>query len=240
MTGAGSAGVAGPLLVPRRESVDELPPGICPKKPYWLTSIEHPELRFPASCDAYGCLCCGPRKAEQVAALMTWAIRQAGRARFLTFTLAPADWQTRRQKIRDVRRWALDQGYEWEIGWATERGSQTGMVHVHGIQHGAQKIPRAALQERWGAIVDVRAVKTPKAGVYAVKDALRVAGYAVKNATADHEGLLAHLELNGGRAAHWSRGFLHGLTKREALAEARAELSDGEVLTWVLVPAWTR
>lgn len=176
---------------------------------------------------------------------MTWAIREAARSgtrvRFLTLTNAPCSWQPRRQKVRDLRRWARDElGAEWEIGWSTEVGSRTGMVHVHGIEHGAQKIPQAALQDRWGAIVDIRAVRTPGAGVYTVKDALRVAGYTVKGATGDHDGLMAHLDLNGGRAAHWSRGFLHGLVKRDALAQARAELADGEVLTWRLVPAWTR
>jgi hypothetical protein len=190
---------------------------------------------------------CGPRKAEQVAALMTWSIRESAtqgeRSRLLTFTNAPEDWQTRRQKVRDVRRWAIDRGYDFEMSWATEVGSKTGMVHVHGVQHGRQKIPQGGLQDRWGAIVDIRAIRTPGAGVYTVKEALRVAGYVVKGAqaTPDGSGLGAHLALNGGRAAHWSRGFLHGRTKREALTEVRNGMSEtGEALTWELVPAWTR
>jgi hypothetical protein len=71
-----------------------------------------------------------------------------------------------------------------------------------------------------------------------MKEARRVAGYTVKEATGDHGSLLEHLALNGGRAAHWSRGFLHGMTKREALSDLRSQLSDGEALTWRLVPAW--
>jgi hypothetical protein len=231
-----------PSLVLCSESVHEIPPGICPSRPYWVTPDEDPSMRYPASCDAYSCSTCGPRKAEQVAALMTWSLRrsrEAGiRARFVTFTNAPEDWQTRRQAMRNLRRWCLAHGWEWEIGWATEKGSDTGMTHVHGIQHGKQKIPQAALQERWGAIVDIRQIKTPGAATYAMKEARRVAGYTVKEATGDHGSLLEHLALNGGRAAHWSRGFLHGMTKREALSDLRSQLSDGEALTWRLVPAW--
>lgn len=226
------------------ESVDELPSEICPKRPYWVVAKEKPDLRYPASCDAYRCGICGPRKAEQSAAIMTWAIREARRrglrTRLITGTQAPEEWQQRRQKVRDLRRWAVDElGVEFEMGWATERGGQTGMIHVHGIQHGSQKVPQKALQARWGAIVDIRQVRTPAAGVYAVKEALRVAGYVSKGAT-DVATLSDHLDLNGGRAAHWTRGFLFGLTKREALAQVRAEQADGEVYTWGLVPAWSR
>lgn len=220
-----------------------LPDGVCCKRPYWVQPRERPDLRYPASCDAYLCPVCGPRKAEQAAALMTWAIRVAGaaglRSRLLTLTRAPVEHQRRRQKMRDFARLTRGDVGAFEFGWAVEAGSKTGMIHVHAIQWGPQKLPRERLQDRWGAIVDVRAVKTPGAGVYTVKEALRVAGYTVKGATRSSESLSAHLDLNGGRAAHWSRGFLHGLTKREALAELRRELSDGEALTWELVPAWT-
>lgn len=228
-----------------RRFAESLPAGICERKPYWLEAVERSDMRFPASCDAYRCPTCGPRKAEQAAAIMTWSIREAARlgtrCRFVTLTNAPADWQRRRKKVRVMREWARRElGVEWEFGWATEVGKDVRTLpHVHGIEHGAEKIEQAALQERWGGIIDIRLVRTPAVGVYAVKDALRVAGYTVKGATGDQAALVAHLDLNGGRAAHWSRGFLHGLTKREALAQARAELADGEVLTWRLVPAWT-
>lgn len=221
------------------ESVHELPEGICPRRPYWVVPVERPDLRFPASCDAYRCPICGPRKAEQAAAVITWAIRQATRARFLTLTLAPATHQQRRQKVRNLRRWARAQGIEWEMGWAVEVGKQTGMIHVHGIEHGADKIDQEAAQRRWGAHIWVEAIKTPGAGAYTVKEALRVSGYTVKGATKSAEALTEHLTLNGGRPAHWSRGFLHGRTKREALVEVRREQAGGEDLTWRLVPAWT-
>jgi hypothetical protein len=217
---------------------------ICPKKPFWVQCDQRSELRHPASCDAYRCPVCGPRKAEEAAALLTWGIREAKRrgyrSRFVTGTLAPEDWPARRQKVRNLRRWCVhEQGCDWEFGWACERGAETGMLHVHGIQWGDDWIDQARLQARWGAHVDIREVRTPGVGVYAVKAALRVAGYTVKSATASAEGLDAHLDLNGGRAAHFSRGFLHGKTKREALAAMRSELAGGEELTWHLEPAWT-
>jgi hypothetical protein len=217
----------------------EIPAEICPKRPYWVEAIEDPVLRFPASCDAYRCSTCGPRKALEAAAVMTWAIGRAERARLFTATLAPPDWHKRRQKVRDMRRYLVRLGYPWEMGWTTELGAETGMVHVHGVQHGAAKVPQTVLQDLWGSIVDIRAVKAEKgAARYVTKEALRVAGYVVKGGTASASGLNDHLDLNGGRAAHWSRGFLHGLTKREALADHRRQLNGGADLTWRLVPAW--
>lgn len=232
-----------PSLVPSSESVDEMGAEICPRKPFWVMPLERPDLRFPASCDTYLCSICGPRKATQAAAVMTWALRRVekpSRARFYTLTLASHDWQTLRQKVRDSNRILRKEGYDWESAWCREAGSETGMLHIHGVQHGRHKVPQDRLQDLWGARVDIRAVRglRDKAGAatYTVKEALTVAGYTAKGAG----DLDAHLALNGGRPAHWSRGFLHGLTKREALQELRREMSDGVDLTWRLVPAWTK
>lgn len=235
-----------PSLVPSSESVDGDQGPICPRKPYWVTALEAPDLRFPASCDTYLCPICGPRKAQQAAAVMTWALRQVeapSRARFVTFTLAAQEWPVLRQKVRDARRILLREGYDWEWGWAREAGAQTGMLHLHGVQHGRHKVPQDRLQDLWGGRTDIRAVKGLRdktgAAKYTVKEALRVAGYVSKGATAgDAHALDAHLALNGGRPAHWTRGFLHGKTKREALSALRSELANGEALTWRLVPAW--
>lgn len=239
--GTDPAGGRPPSLVPSSESVDGDQAQICPRKPYWVTPLERPDLRFPASCDTYLCTTCGPRKAQQSAAVMTWALRQVeapSRARFVTLTLAEQDWPALRQKVRDARRLLVKQGYDWEWGWAREAGTKTGMLHLHGVQHGRHKVPQDRLQDLWGARVDIRAVRglwdKSGAAAYTVKEALSVAGYATKGTG----NLAAHLALNGGRPAHWSRGFLHGKTKREALTSLRAELADGEALTWRLVPAW--
>lgn len=235
-----------PSLVPSSESVHEDQGQICPRKPYWVSALERPDLRFPASCDTYLCPLCGPRKAQQSAAVMTWALRHVeapSRARFFTLTLAGHDWPVLRQKVRNARRLLVAEGYDWECAWAREAGSLTGMLHLHGVQHGRHKVPQDRLQDLWGARVDIRAVRNLRdktgAASYTVKEALRVAGYVSKGATAgDSSALAEHLALNGGRPAHWSRGFLHGHTKREALTALRAELADGEALTWRLVPAW--
>jgi hypothetical protein len=211
-----------------------------------MVALEDPDLRFPASCDTYLCGLCGPRKAQQSAAVMTWALRQAvepSRARFFTLTLADQDWPALRLKVRQGRRILVGEGYDWETGWAREAGQKTGMLHVHGVQHGRHKVPQDRLQDLWGARVDIRAVRGLRdrsgAAAYTVKEAQRVAGYTVKGATTSASALEDHLALNGGRPAHWSRGFLHGKTKREALSALRAELAGGESLTWRLVPAWT-
>lgn len=218
---------------------------ICPRRPYWVVALERPDLRFPASCDTYGCGICGPRKSTQTAAVMTWALRHVeapARARFFTLTLACQDWPALRQKVRNARRLLVAEGYDWECAWAREAGGKTGMLHVHGVQHGRHKVPQDRLQDLWGARVDIRAVKGLRdrtgAATYTVKEALKVSGYTVKGATSSAAGLAEHLALNGGRPAHWSRGFLHGKTKRDALAALRSELADGEPLTWRLVPAW--
>lgn len=228
-----------PSLVPSSESVPENAPQICPRRPYWVEALEQPELRFPASCDSYACDICGPRKALTAAACMTWAMRNADRSRLVTLTLAPEDWQARRKKARVFAGALRADGYRWEWSWTTERNPRGTGLHIHGVQHG-DRVPQARLQDTWGAIVDVRAVGRrhldAAASRYTVKEALRVAGYTVKGAAGD--GLTEHLALNGGRAAHWSRGFLHGKTKRQALAALREELADGEALTWRLVPAW--
>ncbi len=177
---------------------------------------------------------------------MTWALRQVeapSRARFFTLTLADQEWPALRQKVRDARRLLRREGYDWECGWAREAGARTGMLHLHGVQHGRHKVPQDRLQDLWGARVDIRAVRGLRdrsgAATYTVKEALRVSGYTVKGATASADALAEHLALNGGKApAHWTRGFLHGKTKREALTALRAELADGEALSWRLVPAW--
>lgn len=224
-----------------RESVPGLAPEICPKKPYWLTAKDDPKLRFPASCDAYLCTVCGPRKAEQKAALMTHALRHlppGSRGRLVTLTQAPGDWQARRKKVRVLALRLRERGYVLEWAWATERNPKGTGVHVHLVEHGPHKVPQDLLQDLWGRIVDIRAIRRPAAGRYAVKEALSVCGYAVKGATA-RGNLDGHLAINGGRAVHMSRGFLHGHTAREALAQLRRELAGGTEHEWVLLPAWT-
>lgn len=237
----GAEGGSASSLVHSSESVFEIHVDgvgrICPKRPQIVVCDQDPTMRYPASCDAYGCECCGPRKALQSAALAAWGIRHADRGRFLTLTLAPDDWQQRRQKMRNLKRYLGQRGLRCEWAWATEKGSKTGMVHVHALQHG-DYVPQRLLQDVWGARVDIRKIETGGVARYVTKDALKVAGYTVKGTRAElgAGAMQEALELNGGRPLHWSRGFLHGQTRRDALAALRAELAEGPALTWHLEP----
>lgn len=147
----------------------------------------------------------------------------------MTLTLAPAEWQALRQKLRKLTLTLRSAGYLVEWAWTVEAGAQTGMRHVHALQHG-DFIPQRELQRMWGARVDIRAIKSEGgAAKYAMKEARRVAGYAMKGT---HRQLLAHLALNGGRGCHMSRGYLHGRRTRDV---EKLLWPSEQKLTWVLV-----
>jgi hypothetical protein len=192
-----------------------------------VVAVERPDLRFPGTCKTWRCEYCGPRKARQKAAILAWAKPE----RFITLTQAPKDWGALRQKVRVLKRDLQVGGRRFEMAWTVEEGKDTGMRHVHALQHG-DYVPQAELQQRWGRIADIRAIRgVREATAYAMKEAVQVSGYAMKGA-AD---LDAHLDLNGGRGCHVSRGYLRGETQASVLELLQRERSEGEVLTWVLV-----
>jgi hypothetical protein len=195
----------------------------CRLERYCLVGLQSGKV-MPADCDTGCCQTCGVRRAGARAVAITWAQRRHGRSRLITLTRAPADWQSRRGQVRDLRRRIVESGRRCEWIWTTEAGSKTGMVHVHAIQHG-DYIPQAELQTLWGGrIVDVRAVHD--ASKYISKSAGLVAGYIGKNVSRETSGLAGHLELNGGRLHHWSRQFFEGLSIRAAVAASRGDKSD--------------
>lgn len=158
---------------------------------------------WPADCGSGRCSRCGIERARVRARLVTERCRTVTHPRFLTLTNAPDDWQQRRGQVRDLARRLRADGLETQWIWVTERGSNTGMVHVHAIQFG-DYIPQAALQDLWGGRrVDIRAA-TPRTGEYISKSAGKVASYISKGGSEDLEEALS---LNGGRLHHWSRGF---------------------------------
>ncbi len=199
----------------------------CPRCPWDVIALERPDLRFPGTCNTWRCEYCGPRKARQKAAILAWARPE----RFITLTQAPEDWAALRKKVRVLKHELVADGRRFEMGWTVERGKETGMVHVHALQHG-DYVPQAELQNRWGRIVDIRAIEgVRKATAYAMKEAVQVSGYAMKGAG----DLEAHLDRNGGRGCHLSRGYLRGETQASVLELLQRERSEGEVLTWVLI-----
>jgi hypothetical protein len=192
-----------------------------------VIALERPDLRFPAMCKTWRCEYCGSRKARQKAAILAWARPE----RFITLTQAPDDWSALRKKVRVLKHELLGAGLRFEVAWTVEEGKETGMRHVHLLQHG-DYVPQAQLQDRWGRIADVRAIRGARKAVdYAMKEAVQVSGYAMKGA-AD---LDAHLDRNGGRGCHLSRGYLRGETQASVLDLLQRERSEGEILTWVLI-----
>lgn len=167
--------------------------------------------------------------ARRRARVLAWA----NPTRFVTLTQAPEEWQALRAKVRKLALTLRTEGYRTEWAWTVERGAKTGMKHVHALQHG-DFIPQRRLQSAWGRIVHIERIRgAAGAATYALKEAQRVAGYSVKGAGAD---LGEHLHLNGGRAYHLSRRYLHGERTRDV--ERILDGTDGR-LTWVLVPATT-
>lgn len=175
----------------------------CPRATHDVVALDSPDLRFPAACRTWYCPVCGPRKAREKAAVIAWAEPE----RFVTLTNAPAGWQSLRKKVRALRHSLAQDGYPSEWAWTVELGKKTGMKHVHLLQHG-EYVPQRKLQREWGAIVHIMRVTEAKGGAaYAMKEAMKLAGYVTKGT---HEDLLNHLALNGGRGVHLSRRYLHG------------------------------
>lgn len=198
----------------------------CPTTAYDMAAWDGRLLRFPAGCGTWACPWCGPEKARRKAAIVEWARP----TRFLTLTQAPDDWQRLRQKVRKLRLKIATDGYEVEWAWVVERGKRTGMIHVHGLQHG-DFLPQRYLQDRWGKRVDIRRISdVAGAARYTTKHAARrVSSYAMKGARNE---LISHLELNGGRGIHLSRGYLRGLRS----ADVWRLLHPASALEWVQVP----
>jgi len=178
---------------------------ICPKHPYVLVRKDDPSVRVPKPCGSYQCETCLPAKLAERTRVMTWGATNADHVRLLTLTLLPQDWQRARMQVRDLVR-RVRKRFKLEIAWAIEANPRGTGHHAHGVTHG-EFIPGKEIQRMWGGRhVDIRLINPGVSG-YATKCAM-VSGYLTKNTQ-------THLTINGGRAVHMSRGFLHGLTARE-------------------------
>jgi hypothetical protein len=152
----------------------------------------------------YRCPHCGPVKARAYGQLAAASRPE----RFVTLTLAGDDWQGCRGQMFDFVRRLRRLEYDWQAFWAVEENPLHTGHHVHALQHG-DYIPQAVLQDAWGAIVHIEAIRADVedrggAARYVIKGTTS-ANYVVKGTTSD---LGAHLALNGGRTAHWSRRYM--------------------------------
>jgi hypothetical protein len=151
----------------------------------------------------------GGPEVEVVPGLPVQRVRDVGHVRFITLTQVPDGWEPTRKAMQDWNQNLRRRGYEMHVLWVVERGSQTGMKHVHAIQWG-DFIPKAVLSESWPygstQIEGARAATN-----YLAKGVLK---YVAKGLDGDPDSIEAHMNLNGGRAAHWSRDFFAGDSRK--------------------------
>lgn len=218
-----------PVQVPDPWSGGVLCPRIDHDRQYWLNTFTG-EKRHD-SCRANVCPVCVNVNAWKKARLLTWAKPE----RYIVLTQAPTDWDKLRQKMRNLRRLEQAQGYDYEHAWTVEINPRGTGLHVNVLQKGSY-IPQKALQQTWGSIVYIQAIKRPQGQLeaYVLKDALTVSGYVLKDAGS----VPAHLAANGNRLAHVSRGYFptnpatgKPFTQAEAWAEMRPTPEPG----WRLV-----
>lgn len=128
------------------------------------------------------------------------------RVRFITLTQVPEGWGAAHRAMR-VWRDNLDRhGVAGQTLYVLERGDQTGMKHAHVVQHGPRKIPMDVLDASWP--YGMTQIESAREAVdYLAKGVVR---YVAKGLDGDAQALTDHMNLNGGRAAHWSRSFFCG------------------------------
>jgi hypothetical protein len=163
------------------------------------------EVAWRPTCKNARCRRCSRQVSAQTFALARRALEPVEHVRFITLTQAPEGWDAARQAMKV---WLLDlrrQGKKMHVLWVVERGDETGMKHVHAVQWGSF-VPKEMLSESWPhghtQIEGARAATN-----YLAKGVVR---YVAKNLDGDAESIEAHMNLNGGRAAHWSREFFAG------------------------------
>ena len=189
--------------------------------------------RFPAACNTYDCPRCGPMKAYGYGQLAAASRPE----RMLTLTGATSDWQENRERVKNLCHHLRLRGYAVKVFWAVEENPKLTGHHVHAVQHG-DYVPHSLLVKVWGAIVFIERIRVEvQASRYVIKGAA-ASNYVTKGTTTDLE---KHRFLNGGRAAHFSRGFMRLENGESQTATAlRSALGrsslDGP---WVMVPAHT-
>lgn len=177
----------------------------------WTTG----EVAWSSNCGSARCYRCSRIVSARSFAIARRSIQEGledgsiPRVRFITLTLAPDEWQAVRGRMRDLARYLRRRGVEVRWLWVVEVGSKNGMKHVHAVQWG-DFIPWRDLLGWWGARVNIQSADAALG--YLGKN---VIGYLGKGIDGDREAIEAHMNLNGGRAAHWSRGFFNGMGRDE-------------------------
>ena len=132
-----------------------------------------------------------------------------GHVRFITLTRAPEGWEETRQAVNVWLQYLRRLGYVMHVLWVVEKGSETGMKHVHAIQWG-DFIPKETLSASWPyGMTQIEGARA--ATNYLAKGVVR---YVAKGLDGDGEAIEDHMNLNGGRAAHWSREFFAGESRQ--------------------------
>jgi hypothetical protein len=164
------------------------------------------EIAWRPTCKNARCRRCSRQVSAQTFALARRAVQAENRVRFITLTRCPQGWEETRFALKTWRQNLRRHGVDGEGLWVIEKGSQTGMKHAHVVQHGPRKIPMDVLDASWP--YGQTQIETARAAVgYLEKGVLR---YVAKGIDGDPESIESHMNLNGGRAAHWSAGFFGG------------------------------
>lgn len=182
----------------------------CPLEGYAAVDWTTGEVAWSATCGSARCYRCSRMVSARSFALARRAIEEMNPryVRFLTLTLAPEEWQDVRLRMHNLVQYLRRQGIRVKWLWVVEVGAG-GMKHVHAVQWG-DFIPWEQLLSWWGARVQIEASKA--AVGYLGKNVIRYLG---KGLDGDREAIEDHMNLNGGRAAHWSRGFFAGMGRDE-------------------------
>jgi len=164
------------------------------------------EVAWRPTCKNARCRRCSRQVSAQTFALARRSLEDQERARFITLTRAPEGWDATRTAMKVWMRNLRRSGYDMNALWVVEKGSETGMKHVHAVQWG-DFIPKHELSESWPhGFTQIEGARA--ATDYLGKGVVR---YVAKGLDGDGESIEEHMNLNGGRAAHWTSGFFAGM-----------------------------
>jgi hypothetical protein len=186
----------------------------CPLEGALAVDMTTGEVAWRPTCKNARCRRCSRQVSAQTFALARRATDPMKRVRFITLTRAPESWEGTRQAVRTWLQYLRRAGYDMHVLWVVEKGSETGMKHVHAVQWG-DYIPKDVLSASWPhGSTQIEAARA--ATEYLSKGVMR---YVAKGVDGDGASIEQHMNLNGGRAAHWSREFFAGMG-RNAYREA--------------------